>query len=120
MTEKDCAFCKKDCIFCKIVRGEMDTKFIIETKEYVSFNDIQPQAPVHALVIPKEHFDSLNDIDDPEIVGKLLEGARLTAKKLGIEDNYRVVINTGKGAGQAVFHIHVHVLGGRQMQWPPG
>lgn len=111
---------KNDCIFCKIARGEFNTEFIVDTADYVSFKDINPQAPIHALVIPREHFDSLREIDDPAKMGKLLDGARKTAEKLGIGDNYRVVINTGKEAGQAVFHIHIHVLGGRPMQWPPG
>lgn len=111
---------EKDCIFCKIACGELNTNFILETEDYVSFNDINPQAPVHALVIPKKHFSTLNDMDDSELMGKLLDGAKQTAKKLGIFENYRVVANIGKEAGQAVFHIHLHVLGGRQMQWPPG
>ncbi len=111
---------QKDCLFCKIAQGAFNTEFIIETEDYVSFKDISPQAPVHALVIPKIHFDSLNRMQEPELMGKLLEGARQTAQKLGIEDNYRLVINTGEKAGQTVFHIHIHVLGGRAMQWPPG
>jgi len=111
---------KEDCLFCKIARGELNTDFIVEADDYVSFKDINPQAPVHALVIPREHFTSLNDMDDPDLMGKLLQGARQTAEKLGAGDGYRVVINTGEKAGQAVFHIHVHVLGGRPLQWPPG
>ncbi len=110
----------KDCIFCKIANKEINTELIVETDDYVSFKDLSPQAPVHALVIPKEHFASLNEMDNPELVGKLLAGARETAKKLGVGENYRVVINTGEMAGQTVFHIHLHVLGGRAMQWPPG
>ncbi len=111
---------KDDCIFCKIAKGEIKTEFIAEAEDYVSFKDINPQAPAHALVIPREHFESLNEVDSPKIMGNLLEGAKKTAEKLGIRDNYRVVINTGSQAGQAVFHIHLHVLGGRAMQWPPG
>ena len=110
----------KNCIFCKIANKELNTEFIVETEDYVSFRDIEPQAPVHALVIPKKHFVSLNEIDSTELMGKLLKGARETAKKLGISDNYRLVINTGRKAGQTVFHIHIHVMGGRIMNWPPG
>ena len=109
-----------ECIFCKIASKEINTKLIKDTEDYVSFNDLNPQAPVHALVIPKRHFSSLNELNDPEILSKLLEGARETAKKLGIQEGYRVVINTGVQAGQTVFHIHLHVLGGRDMLWPPG
>ncbi len=111
---------QKDCIFCKIANRELNTEFIAEGEDYVSFKDISPQAPVHALVIPKRHYSSLNEVDDMELLGRLMKGAQKTAEKLGTGDNYRVVINTGEGAGQSVFHIHVHVLGGRVMQWPPG
>ncbi|OGH99696.1 MAG: histidine triad nucleotide-binding protein [Candidatus Melainabacteria bacterium GWA2_34_9] len=110
----------KDCIFCKIANKEIKTELILETNDYVSFKDLNPQAPFHALVITKEHFSSLNDLEDLELMGKLLEGVQKTAEKLGIKENYRTVINTGKGAGQAVFHIHVHVIGGRPLDWPPG
>ena len=111
---------KKDCIFCKIANKEIKTDLILETEDYVSFNDLSPQAPFHALVIPKEHFSCLNDLENIELMGKLLEGAQKTAEKLGIKENYRTVINTGKEAGQAVFHVHIHVLGGRPFNWPPG
>jgi len=109
-----------NCIFCKIANKEIKTDFITETDEYVAFYDLHPQAPVHALVIPKKHFASLNEITDEQLMGKLLSGAKKTAEKLGIDDNYRTVINTGKGAGQAVFHVHFHILGGRPLNWPPG
>jgi histidine triad (HIT) family protein len=109
-----------NCIFCKIANKEIKTDLILETEDYVSFNDMSPQAPFHAIVIPKQHFSSLNDVENTEIMGKLLDGARKTAEKLGIKENFRIVINTGKEAGQTVFHIHLHVLGGRQMNWPPG
>lgn len=111
---------QKDCIFCQIARKKFNTEFIVETPDYVSFKDLSPQAPAHALVVPKQHFSSLNDIDNLELLGKLLNGARKTAEKLGIGENYRTVINTGKQAGQSVFHLHLHVLGGRDMNWPPG
>jgi len=110
----------KDCIFCKIINKEIKTEFILETNDYVSFKDVNPQAPFHALVIPKEHFASLNEIKNLELMGKLLEGAKKTAEKSGLKENYRIVINTGEEAGQAVFHVHFHVLGGRPLNWPPG
>lgn len=110
----------KECIFCKIASGELGTEFIVETDDYVAFNDLSPQAPVHALVIPKEHFTSLNEMQDSELMGRLLQGVKETAGKLGVAEGYRTVINTGAQAGQTVFHVHFHVLGGRDMQWPPG
>lgn len=110
----------KDCIFCKIANKEIKTDFILETESYVSFRDVHPQAPFHALVIPKKHFSTLNELENVELMGKLLEGVQKTAEKLGIKENYRTVINTGKEAGQAVFHVHFHVLGGRPLNWPPG
>lgn len=108
-----------DCIFCKIANGEIKTEFIVETDDYVSFKDLNPQAPVHVLVIPKKHFASLNETEDAELIGKLLKGAQKTAEKLGIKDNYRTIINTGKEAGQTVFHLHLHVLGGKPLSWNP-
>lgn len=106
---------ENDCIFCKIANKEIKTEFILETDDYVAFNDIDPQAPVHALVVTKKHFSSLNDIESLELAGKLLDGVRKTAEKLGIKDNYRTVTNTGTEAGQAVFHLHFHVLGGKPL-----
>lgn len=110
----------KECVFCKIVSGEIKTDFIIKTEDIVAFKDIHPQAPSHALVIPKKHFASLNELEDLELMGKLIAGVQQTAMKLGIESAYRTVVNTGKGAGQVVFHVHFHVIGGRTLQWPPG
>jgi len=110
----------QNCIFCKIANKEINSNLILETEDYAAFHDLNPQAPVHALIIPKKHFSSLNHIEDTELLGKLLIGAREVAKKLNIEDAYRLVINTGEGAGQTVFHIHVHILGGRPLKWPPG
>ncbi len=109
-----------DCIFCKIAAGEFNTEFISETDDYVAFKDLNPQAPVHVLVIPKKHSASLNETESQQLLGALLNGAKETANKLGIAEGYRVVINTGAEAGQTVFHLHLHVLGGRQMNWPPG
>jgi histidine triad (HIT) family protein len=107
------------CIFCKIANGEIPTDFILKDELAVSFKDIEPQAPVHVLVIPRQHVASLNEAHDPRLLGQLLDFARQTAEKIGLEQ-YRLVINTGRDAGQAVFHLHLHLLGGRKLGWPPG
>lgn len=111
---------ENNCIFCKVATKEINTEIILETEDYIAFPDINPQAPVHALIITKKHYSSLNDIDNIELLGKLMAGVRDVAKKLDIYNNYRIIINTGEKAGQSVFHVHAHVLGGRSMLWPPG
>ena len=108
-----------DCIFCKIANKEIPSNFVYETENIVAFNDINPQAPVHILVIPKKHIESLNDLYDKDLAGELLESVKEICKKLNITD-YRTVINTGKEAGQEVFHIHLHIISGRPLKWPPG
>jgi len=110
---------KEDCIFCKIAHKEIKTNIVLETDDFVAFNDLNPQAPTHVLIIPKKHYDSLSTLDNSELAGKLLDGAGKIAKQLNISD-YRVVINNGEEAGQTVFHVHLHILGGRPMLWPPG
>jgi histidine triad (HIT) family protein len=110
-----------DCLFCRIVAGEIPAKLVAETDESVAFRDINPQAPVHVVVVPRRHVSSLNEATDPALVGKLSLLAADIAKKEGIaESGYRTVINTNSDAGQTVFHIHLHLLGGRAMGWPPG
>ena len=108
-----------NCIFCKIAKKEIPTNLLYEDEKTVAFNDLNPQAPTHILVIPKEHFESLNELNDKEIMASLLNATKEVTKKLNITD-YRTVINTGKGAGQEVFHIHLHILAGRPLKWPPG
>jgi histidine triad (HIT) family protein len=109
------------CIFCRIASGEIPSKFVAESASCVAFRDLSPQAPVHVLVIPREHVTSLNDVQSATLMGDLLSLARDVAAKEGIaESGYRVVINTGSDGGQSVFHLHAHVLGGRHMGWPPG
>jgi histidine triad (HIT) family protein len=111
----------EQCLFCRIVRREVAATLIAETEESVAFRDINPQAPVHVLVIPREHVASLNDVTDPRLVGRLTALAAEIARKEGIADSgYRTVINTNADAGQTVFHVHLHLLGGRRMGWPPG
>lgn len=109
-----------NCIFCKIANKEINTNIILETEDYMAFYDTSPQSPVHVLLIPKKHFNSLNEINDTALIGKLVQGAKEAAKKLNIEEGYRIVINTGEEASQTVFHLHIHILGGRPMLWPPG
>ncbi|MDD3149199.1 MAG: histidine triad nucleotide-binding protein [Candidatus Gastranaerophilales bacterium] len=110
----------ENCIFCKIANKEIKIDLVLETEDLVAFKDINAQAPFHILVIPKKHYETLNDIKNPELLGKLFEGVQNVVKKLNIEDGYRTVINTGKKAGQEVFHLHIHILAGRPFTWPPG
>ena len=105
---------KDDCIFCKIANGDFNTEFILETEDIVAFNDINPQAPTHILVIPKNHYDNLNEIDDADLLGKLLKAVQTVTQKIGLSE-YRTIINTGKEAGQTVFHIHIHIIGGTKL-----
>ena len=111
------------CIFCKIKKREIPSKIVFEDEKIVAFNDINPQARVHILLIPKEHFASLNDIPEEkkDILSHLLLKARQIAQQEGIsKSGYRIVLNTEEDSGQEVFHIHFHLLGGRRMTWPPG
>ena len=109
----------ENCIFCKIVNKEIPSKFVYEDDDTVAFNDLNPQAPIHILVIPKKHFASINELDDEKVMSALFKAVKNVTKKLGIEE-YRTVINTGESAGQTVFHIHLHILAGRPLNWPPG
>lgn len=112
-----------DDLFLKIINREIPADIIYETDDVLAFRDINPQAPLHALIIPKEHISTINDIEETqaELVGKLFLAAREIASSEGVdEDGYRVVMNCNKAGGQAVYHIHLHILGGRQMAWPPG
>jgi histidine triad (HIT) family protein len=109
------------CLFCRIVRKEIPAKIVAETDDCVAFRDVNPQAPVHILVIPREHVPSVADVKDQTMVGKLTSLAADLAKREGVaESGYRLVINTNADAGQTVFHVHLHLLGGRHMAWPPG
>lgn len=113
----------ESCIFCKIINREIPSSIVFEDEDIVAFNDIKPQAPIHILIIPKEHFASLNDLPEEkkDMLSNLLLKARQIAKEKGIaETGYRLVLNTEKDSGQEVFHIHLHLLGGRRMRWPPG
>ena len=112
-----------DCLFCRIVRKEIPASVVYEDDELVAFNDINPQAPLHALVIPKRHIATLNDVEgaDEALVGKMVRRAAAIAREKGYADSgFRTVFNTNAQAGQTVFHIHLHVLAGRGLTWPPG
>lgn len=110
-----------DCLFCRIARGEIPSTAVQQNDRFYAFRDINPQAPVHVLAIPREHVATLNDSRNAELVGGLVLFARDVARAEGLsEKGYRVVVNTNQDGGQTVFHLHAHVLGGRQLQWPPG
>ena len=110
-----------ECLFCRIVRGEIPATIVAETPECVAFRDIDPKAPTHIVVVPRAHIRSLSDVEDPLIVGQMARLATELAKSEGVsESGFRVVVNTNRDAGQTVFHLHMHLLGGRRMGWPPG
>lgn len=112
-----------DCLFCKIRQGEIPADIIFENDDVLAFNDVNPQAPVHLLIIPKKHISTVNDMtdDDQLIMGKLFSAAKAIAKQKGVsDDGYRLVVNCNEKAGQTVFHIHMHMLADRALTWPPG
>jgi len=112
-----------NCLFCRILNGDIPADVIYEADAAIAFRDINPQAPTHVLIIPRKHISTINDLDenDRETVGELFLAAREIASREGLsEPGYRVVMNCNEGAGQSVFHIHLHLLGGRGLGWPPG
>jgi histidine triad (HIT) family protein len=112
-----------DCIFCKIAAGEIPGERLYEDEHVLAFRDLNPQAPVHVLIIPRKHIATLNDLhdEDAELAGRLFLAAQAVAEQAGIaEAGYRTVVNCNAEAGQSVYHIHLHVLGGRRLNWPPG
>jgi len=113
----------EDCLFCKILAGDIPADIVYESDTAIAFRDINSQAPTHILIIPRRHIATINDIDDTDqaIVGSLFSAASEIAREEGIaDDGYRVVMNCNAAAGQTVFHIHLHMLGGRALGWPPG
>jgi len=113
----------EDCIFCAIAQGKKPASVVHQTERVVAFKDIRPQAPIHILVVPKKHIPTLNDItpEHQELIGEIFLVVKQLAKKLGLADKgYRTVFNCNRDAGQDVYHIHLHLLGGRKLYWPPG
>ncbi|MEH6455414.1 MAG: histidine triad nucleotide-binding protein [Cocleimonas sp.] len=112
-----------DCLFCKIIAGDIPSDKVYEDEYVYAFRDINPVAPLHALIIPKKHISMINDVEDSdaETMGRLFVAARKITKELGLaEEGYRTVMNCGEAAGQTVFHVHMHLLAGRELTWPPG
>ncbi len=112
-----------DCLFCKIIAGDIPSDKVYEDEYVYAFRDINPVAPLHALIIPKRHISMINDVEDTdaETMGRLFVAAKKITKELGVsEEGYRTVMNCGEAAGQTVFHVHLHLLAGRELAWPPG
>ncbi|HZP16817.1 MAG TPA: histidine triad nucleotide-binding protein [Terriglobales bacterium] len=110
------------CLFCRIIRGEVPSKKVYEDEHTYAFEDIRPQAPTHVLVVPKRHIAGLKEAEpgDAEVIGRCHLAAARIARDRKIEHSYRTVLNVGPGSGQSVFHLHVHLIGGRDLRWPPG
>lgn len=109
-----------NCIFCKVVDKQIPAKLVLEDKDYVAIRDINPQAPTHILIIPSEHVRNINEFEDATALGKLFHVVKEIAKQENLADGFRVVVNTGENGGQTVDHLHIHVIGGRPLGWPPG
>ncbi len=111
-----------DCMFCRIGEGNASARIVHRDDDVTAFHDRNPQAPTHVLIIPNRHIESVNELqeNDTELVGKLFLVAQEVAEEEGLADGYRLVVNTGSRAGQSVFHLHMHLLGGRALRWPPG
>ena len=111
-----------DCIFCMIAEKQIPSNIAYEDEKILAFHDLEPQAPVHVLIIPKKHIASLDDVqdEDQELMGYIMTKVKVVAEQVGLDNGYRVVINTGEDGMQTVKHLHVHLLGKRKMTWPPG
>lgn len=114
---------ENDCLFCKIIKGDIKSKIVYENDDVFAFHDIGPKAPTHILIIPKSHIEKISDLNqqNKSVISDLVLAANEIAKQTGIDKTgYRLVLNCGPDAGQAVFHLHIHLLGGRKLNWPPG
>jgi histidine triad (HIT) family protein len=123
MVERGGILSENDCLFCRIARKEIPAEIVRSDSEVVAFRDINPQAPTHILIIPRKHIPSVAEMEEDEggVLGNLFLAARDLAREEGVEEEgYRMVVNAGPAAGQTVFHVHMHLLGGRSMEWPPG
>ena len=109
-----------DCLFCRIVAGKIPATVVYEDDHVVAINDVFPRAPFHVLVVPRKHVAKLSELEDEPLGGRLLQAVRRVARQGGVGDNFRLVVNNGDHAGQTVWHLHLHVLGGREFAWPPG
>jgi len=109
-----------DCLFCRIVAGKIPATVVYEDDDVMAINDVFPRAPFHVLVVPRKHIAKLSDLEDESLGGRLLQAVRRVARQGGVGDNFRLVVNNGDHAGQSVWHLHLHVLGGREFGWPPG
>ena len=109
-----------DCIFCKIVSGEIPSKVVYEDENVLAFKDIDPQAPIHIVVIPKKHFANILELNDSNILQAIFDSIKSIAAEQKMKDGFRIVCNTGAQGGQTVDHLHFHILSGRNLQWPPG
>lgn len=109
-----------NCIFCKVVDKQIPAKFVLEDKDFVAIRDVNPQAPTHILIIPKHHVRNIAEFEDATALGKLFQAAKTIAQEEKLENGFRVVVNTGDDGGQTVDHLHIHILGGRALKWPPG
>jgi histidine triad (HIT) family protein len=109
-----------DCLFCRIVAGKIPATVVYEDDDVMAINDVFPRAPFHVLVVPRRHVEKLSELEDEALGGRLLQVVRRVARQGGVGDNFRMVVNNGDHAGQTVWHLHFHVLGGRDFAWPPG
>lgn len=109
-----------NCIFCKIIDKEIPGKYALETEDYVALHDINPQAPTHVLIIPRQHVRNITEFNDAEMLGKLFQAANEIVDQHKLQDGFRLIVNTGNHGGQTVDHLHIHLLGGRALSWPPG
>jgi len=109
-----------ECLFCRIVAGKIPATVVYEDDHVMAINDVFPRAPFHVLVVPRKHVAKLSELEDEPLGGRLLQAVRRVARQGGVGDNFRLVVNNGDHAGQTVWHLHLHVLGGREFAWPPG